>query len=188
MTCDRSYRLCSIRHMTGIMSSQPFLCLFLFCYSKIAKRQMSTQRRTAQQELRHNRLHRFITVDALNESCPICQEDLRRFSFSKKLLLGCDHEVCFRCWTNWYLHNHFQAVLCPLCKKDNTDIVPIPPPVSRGDQKLVLNCNHEICLPCWTAWYLRNHYQPVLCPECNEDNTDVVPTLPQPEFIDLTQD
>jgi hypothetical protein len=69
-------------------------------------------------------LTRYYTVDTFNTICPICLIELNRLDYTNKVLLSCDHEVCYYCWLWWYIKCHFREVPCLLCKTINTHIEP----------------------------------------------------------------
>jgi len=66
-------------------------------------------------------------VDAKNTECPICLCDLDTVKFEDKLTLGCEHEVCNKCWTQLFFHRNqtvTQQLYCPFCQSDQTECAP----------------------------------------------------------------
>ena len=69
----------------------------------------------------------YCTIDANNTECPICLIELDTVKFEDKVILGCDHEVCSKCWTQLFFHRNntvTQWLHCPLCLRDQTECAP----------------------------------------------------------------
>ena len=69
----------------------------------------------------------YCTIDAKNTECPICLSDLDTVKFEDKVILGCEHEVCNKCWTELFFYTNRKVprrLYCPFCKSDQTECAP----------------------------------------------------------------